>query len=120
NYGSVPLYEQNVRDTLAARKLMAFVTAGVQISEPEIKEKYMRENASFDLTYVAVNADDLSKKLNPSDEEMRQYFDAHKTDYRFQFPQKKIRYLFVNQEKAGQKIPVSDDELRKEYDGVNR
>ncbi|HST53174.1 MAG TPA: SurA N-terminal domain-containing protein [Pyrinomonadaceae bacterium] len=119
NYGSVPLYEQNVRDTLAARKLMAFVTAGVQVSEPEIKEKYMRENASFDLTYVAVNADDLSKKLNPSDEELRQYFDAHKTDYRFQFPQKKIRYLFVNQEKAGQKIPVSDDELRKEYDALS-
>src|ERR1700753_220977 len=50
NFGSVPLYEQSVRDTLAASKLMAFVTAGVQVSESDIKDKYMRDNTTFDLT----------------------------------------------------------------------
>jgi len=119
NFGSVPLYEQSVRDTLAASKLMAFVTAGVQVSESDIKDKYTRDNTTFDLTYVPVTADDLSKKVNPSEDEMRQYFDAHKTDYRFYQPQKKIRYLFVNQDKAGQKIPISDEDLRKEYDALS-
>jgi peptidyl-prolyl cis-trans isomerase D len=119
NYGSVPLYEQSVRDTLSASKLMAFVTAGVQVSEAEVKDKYLRDNTTFDLTYVPVNADDLAKKINPTDDQMRQYYDAHKTDYRFLQPQKKIRYLFVNQEKAGQKLQISDEDLRKEYDALS-
>src|SRR5256885_8515273 len=96
----------------------AFVTAGVQVSEEEVKENFLRENTSFDLTYVPVTAEELSKKLSPSEDDMRQYFDAHKTDYRFQFPQKRIRYLFVSQDKVGQKLQISDEDLRKEYDSL--
>ena len=118
NYGSIQLYEQSVRDALAAEKLRAFVTAGVQVSEDEVKQDYQRENTSFDVAYVAVTAEELAKKLNPSEEEQRQYFEAHKTDYRFLEPQKKIRYLFINQEKVGEKLQISDEELRKEYDAL--
>ena len=42
NYGSVPLYEQSIRNALAAEKLRAFVTAGVQVSEEEVKENFLR------------------------------------------------------------------------------
>src|SRR5919112_2880837 len=118
NYGSVPLYEQSVRDALAAQKLRAYVTAGAQVSEAEVRDDFMRENTAFDLTYVPVNAEDLAAKMSPSEEDMRQYFDAHKTDYRFLEPQKKIRYLFVSQDKVGQKLNISDEDLRKEYDSL--
>ena len=118
NFGSVPLYEQSVRDALAADKLRAFVSAGAQVSEAEVRDEYMRENSSFDLLYVPVTAEELAKAVNPSEEELRQYFDAHKTDYRFLEPQKKVRYLFVNQEKAGQRLQISDEDLRKEYDSL--
>ena len=118
SYGDVKLFEQSVRDALASEKLRAFVSAGAQVSESEVRDAYMRENAEFDLTYVPVAAEDLAKKISPSDEELRQYFDAHKTDYRFLEAQKKIRYVFVNQEKVGQKLQISDEELRKEYDSL--
>lgn len=115
NYGSVTLYEQSVRDALAAQKLRSYVTAGVQVSEAEVKDDFMRDNSAFDVTYVPVSAQDLAEKITPSDDEMRQYFDAHKTDYRFLEPQKKIRYLFVSQDKVGLKLNISDEDLRKEY-----
>jgi len=118
NYGSISLFEQSVRDALAAQKLRSYVTAGAQISEAEVKDSYMRDNTSFDVTYVPVSAQDLAAKINPSDEEMRQYFDAHKTDYRFLEPQKKIRYVFINQEKVGQKLNITDEDLHKEYDAL--
>jgi peptidyl-prolyl cis-trans isomerase D len=118
NYGGVALYEQSVRDALAAGKLRSYVTAGAQVSEAEVKENYQRENTTFDLVYVPVTAEEVSKKLNPSEEEMRQYFDAHKTDYRFLEPQKKIRYIFISQEKVGQKLQISDEDLHKEYDSL--
>jgi peptidyl-prolyl cis-trans isomerase D len=118
SYGSVPLYEQSVRDALAAQKLRSYVTAGVQVSEAEVKDDFMRDNTAFDVTYVPVNAQDLAEKLAPSDDEMRQYFDAHQTDYRLLEPQKKIRYLFVSQDKVGQKLSISDEDLHKEYDSL--
>ena len=118
NYGSVALFEQSVRDALASTKLRAFVTAGAQVSEAEIREQYDRDNTEFDVTYVAVTAEEVARQINPSDEELRQYFDAHKTDYRFHEPQKKIRYVFVNQEKVGQKLAISDQDLRQEYDSL--
>ncbi|MBV9924025.1 MAG: SurA N-terminal domain-containing protein [Acidobacteria bacterium] len=118
NYGSVALFEQSVRDALAVQKLQAFVAAGAQVSGAEVQDQYNRENTEFDLAYVTVDAEGVAKKLNPSDEELRQYFDAHKTDYRFLEPQKKIRYLFVNQEKVGQKLSIPDEDLRKEYDAL--
>src|ERR1044071_7906317 len=118
NYGSVALYEQSVRDAIAAQKLRSYVTAGVQVSDAEVRETFTRENTSFDVTYVPVNAQDLSAKINPSEEEMRQYFDAHKTDYRFLEPQKKIRYVFVSQDKVGEKLNITDEDLRKEYDSL--
>jgi peptidyl-prolyl cis-trans isomerase D len=117
-YGSVSLYEQSVRDALAAQKLRSYVTAGAQVSEQDVKDDFMRDNTTFGVTYVPVSAQDLAEKINPSDEEMRQYFEAHKTDYRFLEPQKKIRYLFISQEKVGQKLTITDEDLRKEYDGL--
>jgi peptidyl-prolyl cis-trans isomerase D len=118
SYGSVSLYEQSVRDALAAEKLRAYVTAGAQVPESEVKESYARENTTFGVVYVPVAAELLAKKLNPSEDDMRQYFDAHKTDYHFLEPQKKIRYLFINQEKVGQKLQISDEDLHKEYDSL--
>jgi peptidyl-prolyl cis-trans isomerase D len=118
NYGSVALFEQSVRDALAEQKLQSFVSASAQVSEAEVRDQYNRDNTDFDLAYVAVTAEDVAKKINPSDEELRQYFDAHKTDYRFLEEQKKIRYVFVNQEKVGQKLNIPDEDLRKEYDSL--
>jgi peptidyl-prolyl cis-trans isomerase D len=117
-YGSVPLYERSVREALSAEKLRAFVTAGAQVSEDEMWQDFQRQNTSFDLVYAPVTAEELSKKLNLSEEEQRQYFEAHKTDYHFLEPQKKIRYLFINQEKVGEKLQISDEDLRKEYDSL--
>lgn len=118
NYGSVALFEQSVRDALAEQKLQSFVSAGAQVSEADVRDQYAREYTEFDVAYVAVTADDVAKKITPSDEELRQYFDAHKTDYRFLEEQKKIRYVFINQEKVGSKLSIPDEELRKEYDSL--
>src|SRR3954465_11840894 len=59
NYGRISLFEQSVRDGLAAQKLRSYVIAGVQISDAEVKDSYTRDNTSFDLTYVPISAQDL-------------------------------------------------------------
>jgi peptidyl-prolyl cis-trans isomerase D len=109
-------YEQQVRDSIAIDKLRAFVTAGVNVSEEEVQRDFQRRSTTFDIVYVPVTADKLAAKITPSDQELRDYYEQHKTEYRILQPQKKIRYLYIDQAKAGEKIQIPEAELRAEYD----
>lgn len=115
-YGDVERFERQVRDQIAAEKLQAFITAGVRVSEEEVQDDYKRKNITFDVVYVAVTAAKLAEKIQPSDEELRAYYEQRKTDYRILEPQKKIRYLFIDQAKMGEKLQVPDEELKAAFD----
>nr|MBA3806540.1 SurA N-terminal domain-containing protein [Acidobacteriota bacterium] len=87
-YGSIERFERQIRDQIAAEKLEAFVTAGVRVSEQEVQDDFKRKNTSFQIVYVPVTADKLAEKIQPSDDELRAFFDQHKTDYRILEPQR--------------------------------
>ena len=118
-YGDIEKFENDVRDDIAQEKLRAFVSASVNVSDAEVEEEYKRRNTSFDVSYVAVSADKLAEKIQPSDEELRSYFESHKTDYRYLEPQRKVRYLFVDTEKVGSKLQIPEAELKAEYDSLD-
>jgi peptidyl-prolyl cis-trans isomerase D len=116
--GDVNAFERGVAEDIAREKLEAFVAASVRISEDEVQQEYKRKNTNYDLTYVVVSADKLAEKIQPKDEEMKAYYEKHKTDYNILVPQKKIKYVFIDQDKSGQKLQISDKELHDEYDGL--
>lgn len=116
NAGSVERFEQSVRDSLAEKQLRAFLTSGVTVSEQEVLDDFKRSNTTFDVVYVPVTAQGLATKIQPSDEELRAYFENNKANYRIAVPQKKIRYLFINQAKVGEKLDIPEADLRAEYD----
>jgi peptidyl-prolyl cis-trans isomerase D len=111
-------FEHSVADSIAREKLEAFVTASVHVSEDEVREDYKRKNTTFDLTYVVVSVDKLAEKIQPTDAELKAYYEQHKTEYQFKMPQKKIRYVFIDQDKSGEKLQISDKDLRDEYDSL--
>jgi peptidyl-prolyl cis-trans isomerase D len=115
-YGDVESFERNVRDAIAQEKLRAFVTSSVSVSDDEVQENYKREATTISLAYALLSPEKLAEKIQVSDEELRNYYEQHKTDYRLLEPQKKIRYVFISQEKAGAKLTISDKELREEFE----
>ena len=115
-YGDVEKFERGVRDSIAQEKLRAFVIASVNVSDEEVEEAYKRDKTTFDVNYVVVEPAKVAEKIQPSDDELKSYFEQHKEEYRLNQPQKKIRYVFVEQEKAGSKLAISDKDLRDEYD----
>jgi peptidyl-prolyl cis-trans isomerase D len=115
-YGSMELFERNVRDEIALEKLKAFVTAAVRVSDQEVQDDYKRKNTDLDVSYVVVSPEKLAEKIQVSDDELKSYYEQHKTDYRYLESQKKVRYLYIDQEKAGAKVAISDKDLRDEYD----
>src|SRR6185369_920778 len=73
---------------------------------------------SFDVSYIALSADKLAEKIQPSDDELRAYYDSHKTDYRFLEPQKKVSYLFIDTEKVGSTLQIPEADLKTQYDSM--
>jgi peptidyl-prolyl cis-trans isomerase D len=118
-YGDIEKFENDIRDEIAQEKLRAFVSASVNVSDAEVEKEYQRRNTSFEVSYVAVSTDKLAAKIQPSDDELRSYYDSHKTDYRYLEPQRKIRYLFIETEKVGSKLPITDVELKAEFDRLD-
>ena len=118
-YGDVEKFERDIRDEIAQDKLKAFVSAGVRLSDDEVQDDYKRKNTTFALSYVLVSPKKLAEKIQPSDEDLRAYYEQHKTDYRYLEPQKKVRYIFIDQEKAGSKLQISDKEMHGEFDQLS-
>ena len=116
--GSIAAFEQDRRDEISYKKLDAFLTSGVTVSEDEVLSDYQRKNTKFDLSYVSINSSDLAKTITPTDQELRDYFDKNKASYYISVPQKKIRYVFINTSKIGDKLPVTDADLRAEFDAL--
>lgn len=115
-FGSIRAYEDSIRDELSARKLEAFITAGVTVSEDEVMEDFKKRNTKFDLTFVSVNVSELAKTIKPSEEELREYFEKNKASYYIDQPQKKIKYIFINTAKIGEKLQILEEDLRAEFD----
>jgi len=118
-YGDVEKFERDLRDEIAQEKLKAFVSASVKVSDDEVQNDYRRKNTSFDVSYVVVSADKLGEKIQPTDEELRSFYESHKTDYRYDEPQRKVRYIYIDQEKVGSKLTIADKDLHDEYDKLS-
>ena len=118
-YGDIEKFESDIRDDIAQEKLRAFVSASVNVSDAEVEEEYKRRNTTFDVSYVALSTDKLAPKIQPSDDELRSYYESHKTDYRYLEPQRKVRYVFVDTEKVGSKLQIPESELKAEYDHLD-
>jgi peptidyl-prolyl cis-trans isomerase D len=117
-FGSISTYEQSVRDSISSDKLFGFLTAAVTVSEEEVLSDFQRKNTKFDLSYVQVSATELAKKITPTDQELRAYFENAKASYYINVPQKKIKYVFINTAKIGEKLNITEADLRAEYDAL--
>jgi peptidyl-prolyl cis-trans isomerase D len=118
-YGDIEKFENDIRDDIAQEKLRAFVSASVNVSDAQVEEEYKRRNTSFEVSYVAVTTDKVATKIQPSDEELKSYYESHKTDYRYLEPQRKVRYVFVDTEKVGSKLQIPEADLKAEYDNLD-
>jgi len=115
-YGSFDAFERILRNEIAQQNLRAFVTAAVKVSDEEVLEDYKRTHSTFDVSYVVVSADKLAEKIQPTDDELKKYYEQHKVDFNIPEPQKKIRYVYIDQAKSGEKLQISDKDLHDEFD----
>jgi peptidyl-prolyl cis-trans isomerase D len=117
-YGDTDTFENLMRAEIAQEKLRTFVTASVNVSDAEVEAEYKKRNSTFDVSYIAVSEEKLAEKIQPSDEELRSYYESHKNEYRYNEPQRKIRYVYIETDKVGSKLQIPEADLKAEFETV--
>jgi peptidyl-prolyl cis-trans isomerase D len=107
-------FEIQQRDVLIIDKLQAFISGNIKVSDSEAQQWYIWNNTEVDIDYVILEPQQ-HKDIEPTDEEIRNYFDQHKDSYKTD-PRIKIRYLYFKPEDYADKVTVSEDDIQDYYE----
>ena len=111
---TVPVFEELIRSGLVEEKFRRLITDGVSVSPEEIQNEFRFENEKIKIDYVLLKAEELASKINPTDEEIRKFYDQNKSKYLV--PEKRVvRYALSDLGKIRQNTVVSDDDLKVVY-----
>ena len=110
-------FEQLVGDDIVLTKLQALISGSASVSEAEIHEQFMKQNAKVKFDYAVLKQDDLRKGLHPTDLELKAFYESHKASYANSVPEKrKVKYAVVETGKAEAGVQITQDDLRAYYD----
>jgi peptidyl-prolyl cis-trans isomerase D len=114
---SVTEFEQEVKQQILVRRLQALITAGVTVSDKEVRDAYRTENIKIKFDYAVISADDLRKTINPSDSDLSAFFTKNAARYATAVPeQRKITYFaFTPNEMPGGAPQVSQQEIQQYF-----
>jgi len=117
-------FEDNILHDIILQRLRKFVTAGVTVSDQEVRAQYLKDNIKIKFDYAVLSSDDLRKTINPSDSDLEAYFNKNAVRYKNGVPeQRKITYFaFTPQQLPGgipqpgqQEIQTYYNQHRSEY-----
>jgi len=74
-------FEQEVKQDIQIHRLQALITAGVTVSDAEVRDAYRKQNIKIKFDYAVISSDDLSKSINPSDSDLEAFFKKNAARY---------------------------------------
>src|SRR5579862_2699783 len=115
---SVPQFEENVRNDIAVQRLQSLITAGVTVSDKEVRDLYRKNGTKVKFDYAVISSDDLRKTVNPTDAELEAYFKKNAARYASAVPeQRTITYFsFTPNEVPGGMPQPTQQEIQQYYD----
>ena len=91
---SVPQFEDEVKSDIVVHRLQALITAGVSVSDQEVRDNYRKANIKIKFDYAVLSASDLGKTINPSDSDLQAFFTKNAARYAKAVPEeRKITYF---------------------------
>ncbi len=113
---SVPDFEAGIKDDIIARRLQAYITAGVSVSDQEVREAYRKQNVKIKFDYAVISADDLRKTINPTDSELLAFFKKNASQYASAVPeQRKIAYFMFTPSQIPGGVPQPTQQQIQQY-----
>ena len=113
---SVDDFERQIKDEITVRRLQALITAGVTVSDQEVRDAYLKQNIKIKFDYAVISADDLRKTINPSDADLEAFFKKNAAQYAQAVPEeRKITYFAFTQEQVPGGVPQPTQQQIQQY-----
>lgn len=114
---SIQDFERQVKKEIEINRLEAAVTSGVSVSDEEVRGDYRQQATKIKFDYAVLNADDLTKQINPTDTELETFFKENTARYKDAVPEtRKLSYIAFNQNQVpGGEPQVTDQEIAQYY-----
>ena len=94
-------FEENVKHDIAIRRLESLITAGVTVSDQEVRDTFRKSGTKIKFDYAVISADDLRKQINPSDADLEAFFKKNAARYANAVPeQRSITYFAFTPDQA--------------------
>jgi peptidyl-prolyl cis-trans isomerase D len=114
-YGFTPeRFEEGLREDLLSGKYAALVRSAILVPDSDLAREFSSRNDKATIEYVLIPSSRLESGVQPTDAELKDYYEKHRDRYR-KPEQRKIKYLLVDQAKVRAKSTPSDAELQAEY-----
>ncbi len=110
-------FEGNLRRDVTVRKVRSYLTSAEQVSDRDIEEQYKKDNTKVDVVYATIDLEKVRKSgFKPTDQELQDYYNGHKDQFKANEPTYKADYLFISTDDVAKIVPVTDEELKAEYE----
>jgi peptidyl-prolyl cis-trans isomerase D len=113
---SIDAFQDQIRDEITVRRLQALITAGVTVSDQEVRALYLKANIKIKFDYAVISAEDLRKTINPSDSDLEAFFKKNAAQYAQAVPEeRKITYFAFTQEQVPGGVPQPSQQQIQQY-----
>jgi peptidyl-prolyl cis-trans isomerase D len=114
---SVPLFEQIVKNDILLDKLRNLVTGSTLVTDAEVRQEFGKQGTKIKFDYAVLRKEDLLKKIQPNEAELKAFYERNKATYNNSIPEKrKVQYVMVDTAKILSQTPVSKEDLQAFYD----
>ncbi len=112
----VQQFEQEVKGDIAQRKLLAVVGGAITVSDKDITEEVKNQGSKVKFEYAVLTLDDLKKNINPTEAELKAFYQQNKQTYANSIPEKlKAKYILIPTAKVAAEVVITPAELQQYY-----
>ncbi|GAI47466.1 unnamed protein product, partial [marine sediment metagenome] len=86
--------EEDIKKQLAINKLTQAIKSSTAVTEEELKDYWITQNERIGVSYVVVKPEKYKDEIEVTKEELQEYYDEYKEDFRV--PEKvKVDYILI-------------------------
>ncbi len=110
-------FETQLKEEILINRLEALITGGLTVSNQAATDAYLKQATKVKFQYAVLSAADVRKQINPSDAELKAFFQQNAARYAHAIPEtRKVQYVaFALNQVPGGSPKVSDADIQRYY-----
>lgn len=106
--------EEMLRQEQKRRKLQSLLLANVNVSEGELKQRFIDRNVTMNAAFVLFDINRLvpESAITVSDDDMKKQYDSHAADFQVK-AMRKVKYVLFNQNASSEDSVVVETEVKR-------